>query len=67
MAIYQWVRNNIEFIPSYGSIQGSEYTLENRRGSNAFDTASLLIALSLRTPSYRRATPWAPWKYPRTR
>ncbi|HAM74087.1 MAG TPA: transglutaminase, partial [Alcanivorax sp.] len=44
VAIYQWVRNNIEFIPSYGSIQGSEYTLENRRG-NAFDTASLLIAL----------------------
>ncbi|MEO9751330.1 MAG: transglutaminase-like domain-containing protein, partial [Marinobacter sp.] len=44
VAIYQWVRNNIELIPSYGSIQGSEYTLENRRG-NAFDTASLLIAL----------------------
>ncbi len=44
VAIYQWVRNNIEFIPSYGSIQGSEYTLEHRRG-NAFDTASLLIAL----------------------
>jgi len=44
VAIYQWVRNNIEFIPSYGSIQGAEYTLENRRG-NAFDTASLLIAL----------------------
>lgn len=47
VAIYQWVRNNIEFIPSYGSIQGAGYTLENRRG-NAFDTASLLIAL-LRT------------------
>ncbi len=44
VAIYQWVRKNIEFIPSYGSIQGAEYTLENQRG-NAFDTASLLIAL----------------------
>lgn len=42
--IYQWVRNNIEFIPSYGSIQGAEYTLEYQRG-NAFDTSSLLIAL----------------------
>ncbi|MDP5241123.1 transglutaminase-like domain-containing protein [Uliginosibacterium sp. 31-16] len=42
--IYNWVRNNIEFIPSYGSIQGSDLTLKNQRG-NAFDTASLLIAL----------------------
>ena len=42
--IYNWVRNNIEFIPSYGSIQGADLTLQNRRG-NAFDTASLLIAL----------------------
>lgn len=42
--IYNWVRNNISFIPSYGSIQGSELTLQNKRG-NAFDTASLLIAL----------------------
>ncbi|MCC4309167.1 transglutaminase-like domain-containing protein [Alcanivorax marinus] len=42
--IYQWVRNNIEFIPSYGSIQGAESTLELGKG-NAFDTASLLIAL----------------------
>jgi transglutaminase-like putative cysteine protease len=42
--IYNWVRNNIEFIPSYGSIQGSDLTLKNLRG-NAFDTASLLIAL----------------------
>jgi transglutaminase-like putative cysteine protease len=44
VAIYNWVRNNIEFIPSYGSIQGSDMTLANKRG-NAFDTASLLIAL----------------------
>ena len=42
--IYQWVRNNIEFIPSYGSIQGAEYTLQHGKG-NAFDTASLLISL----------------------
>lgn len=42
--IYNWVRNNIEFIPSYGSIQGSDYTLQHGKG-NAFDTASLLIAL----------------------
>jgi hypothetical protein len=42
--IYNWVRNNISFIPSYGSIQGSDMTLQNKRG-NAFDTASLLIAL----------------------
>jgi hypothetical protein len=42
--IYNWVRNNISFIPSYGSIQGSELTLQKKRG-NAFDTASLLIAL----------------------
>ncbi|WP_246624632.1 transglutaminase-like domain-containing protein [Oceanobacter mangrovi] len=42
--IYQWVRNNIEFIPSYGSIQGAEYTLQHGKG-NAFDTASLLVAL----------------------
>src|SRR5206468_6428850 len=42
--IYNWVRNNIQFVPSYGSIQGSDMTLQTKRG-NAFDTASLLIAL----------------------
>jgi len=42
--IHNWVRNNIEFIPSYGSIQGSELTFQSKRG-NAFDTASLEIAL----------------------
>lgn len=42
--IYNWVRNNVAFIPSYGSIQGSDMTLQNKHG-NAFDTASLLIAL----------------------
>jgi hypothetical protein len=44
VAIYNWVRNNIQFIPSYGSIQGSDMTLQTKRG-NSFDTASLLIAL----------------------
>jgi transglutaminase-like putative cysteine protease len=44
IAIYNWVRNNIEYIPTYGSIQGSQLTLANQKG-NAFDTASLLIAL----------------------
>ncbi len=42
--IYNWVYHNIQFVPSYGSLQGSQQTLESKRG-NAFDTASLLIAL----------------------
>ncbi len=42
--IFNWVRNNIEFVPTWGSIQGAQLCLETRRG-NAFDTASLLIAL----------------------
>ena len=42
--IYTWVHNNIRFIPSYGSIQGAQMTLETKRG-NAMDTASLAIAL----------------------
>jgi len=42
--IYEWVRNNIEFLPTYGSIQGAERTLISGKG-NAFDTSSLLIAL----------------------
>jgi hypothetical protein len=42
--IYNWVRNTVEFLPTYGSIQGSDLTLQTQRG-NAFDTASLLIAL----------------------
>lgn len=42
--IYNWVRNNIDYMPTYGSIQGSHATLESKKG-NAFDTASLLIAL----------------------
>ena len=42
--IYAWVHNSIKFIPSYGSIQGAQATLETKQG-NALDTASLLIAL----------------------
>jgi transglutaminase-like putative cysteine protease len=42
--IYHWVRNNVTFVPSFGSIQGSDVTLSKRRG-NSFDIASLLIAL----------------------
>ena len=42
--IYKWVHDTIQYIPTYGSIQGSDYTLQTKRG-NAFDTASLLIAL----------------------
>ncbi|MGR9088042.1 MAG: transglutaminase domain-containing protein [Gammaproteobacteria bacterium] len=44
VAIYNWVRNNTDYIPTYGSVQNSQSTLTNRRG-NAFDTANLLIAL----------------------
>ena len=42
--IYNWVRNNIQFLPTYGSIQGADMTLQTRRG-NDMDSASLLIAL----------------------
>ena len=42
--IYEWVRNNIEFVPTWGSIQGAQMTMQTKQG-NAFDTASLLIAL----------------------
>jgi transglutaminase-like putative cysteine protease len=42
--IYNWVHDTIEFLPTYGSIQGAHLTLQTKRG-NAFDTANLLIAL----------------------
>ena len=45
--IYNWVRNNIDFTPTWGSIQGANHCLLTKQ-CNAFDTASLLIAL-LRT------------------
>ncbi len=31
--IYNWVHNNIQFVPSYGSIQGSQQTLESQQGN----------------------------------
>lgn len=42
--IYEWVRNNIDFVPTWGSIQGANMTMQTKQG-NAFDTSSLLIAL----------------------
>ncbi len=45
--IYNWVRNNIDFVPTYGSIQGARMCLLTKQ-CNDMDTASLLIAL-LRT------------------
>lgn len=44
LPIYQWVRNNVEFVPTYGSIQGADFCLQTKQ-CNAFDTASLLVAL----------------------
>lgn len=42
--IFQYVYNNIEYVPAFGSIQGADYTAQTQRG-NAFDQASLMIAL----------------------
>ncbi|HDP89503.1 MAG TPA: hypothetical protein ENN42_06045, partial [Thioalkalivibrio sp.] len=42
--IYHWVRNNIEWIPSWGTMQDADITLGSQRG-NAFDIASLTLAL----------------------
>ncbi len=42
--IYNWVRNNIEWIPGWGAYQDAQLTLEAKRG-NAMDISSLLIAL----------------------
>jgi len=42
--INQWVRNSIEYLPTWGSAQNAELTLEAKRG-NAMDIASLTIAL----------------------
>jgi hypothetical protein len=42
--IYNWVYNNIRFSPVWGSVQGADGCLQTRI-CNAFDTASLLIAL----------------------
>ncbi|BEP92018.1 hypothetical protein GmRootA79_04020 [Acidovorax sp. A79] len=42
--IAAWVRNNINWLPTWGSVQGSELTLLNQSG-NAIDIASLTVAL----------------------
>ena len=42
--IYEYVRNNIEYAPTYGSIQGADQCLQSKI-CNDFDTSSLLIAL----------------------
>jgi hypothetical protein len=44
LKIWEWVRNNIEFVPTYGSIQGADMCLQTKQ-CNDIDTASLLIAL----------------------
>jgi hypothetical protein len=44
LKIYEWVRNNIEFVPTYGSIQGADMCLQTKQ-CNDIDTTSLLIAL----------------------
>lgn len=42
--IYQYVYNNIEYIPAHGSIQGADYTSQSLKGG-AIDQANLLVAL----------------------
>ncbi|MEO6665699.1 MAG: transglutaminase-like domain-containing protein [Nitrospiria bacterium] len=42
--ICNWVRNNIDFVPTYGSIQGAQGCLVTKQ-CNDMDTASLLIVL----------------------
>ncbi|MCK4911774.1 MAG: transglutaminase domain-containing protein [Thermodesulfovibrionales bacterium] len=44
IAIYEWVRNNVEYVPTWGSIQGADHCLATMK-CNSFDTSSLLIAL----------------------
>lgn len=44
VTIYNWVRNNVEWIPTWGATQDADVTLGSQRG-NAMDIASLLIAL----------------------
>jgi len=44
VAIHEWVRRNIRFVPTRGSVQGAAGTLATGMG-NATDTASLTVAL----------------------
>ena len=42
--IHNWVRNTVQWLPTWGSIQGADGTLKSQRG-NSTDIASLEIAL----------------------
>lgn len=42
--IYEWVRNNVEWQPTWGGQQTADMTLDVRRG-NAMDISTLMIAL----------------------
>ena len=44
VAIHNWVRNHIDYVPTWGAIQSAQDTLDKSRG-NAHDIASLTIAL----------------------
>ncbi|GKS93334.1 transglutaminase [Acidovorax sp. SUPP2825] len=44
VAIQNWVRNTIEWVPTWGAIQSAQDTLDKQRG-NAIDIAGLQIAL----------------------
>jgi len=44
VTIYNWVRNNVAWIPAWGAVQDADVTLGSLRG-NSLDVASLLIAL----------------------
>ncbi len=42
--LYEFTRNSIEFVPTYGSIQGADMCLQTKQ-CNSIDTSSLLIAM----------------------
>lgn len=44
LTLYNWVYDTVRWLPSYGVMQGADYTLQTSQG-NAFDTSSLLISL----------------------
>jgi len=44
VAIYHWVRHQVEWLPTWGAVQSADLTLSARQG-NAMDIASLLTAL----------------------
>ncbi len=50
LKIYQYVRNNFEYVPYFGSLKGPYLTLHERSG-NDFDQSSLLVEL-LRAAGY---------------